>query len=143
MFRKVWFYKWLCECFYMFSISCFEIIKITTIITQHNYFIFNNKYYTQPEGLPMGSPISSILAEIFIHDIEQTHILNEQNNKYANKIIYWYRYVDDILLLYNGNTKQLHQFINKLNRKFNFTFLYLTITKTDTYSIYAENPPPQ
>jgi len=24
MFCKVWFYKWLCECFYMFSISCFE-----------------------------------------------------------------------------------------------------------------------
>ena len=61
-----------------------EIIKITTLITQQNYFIFNNEYYTQPEGLP----ISSILAEMFIHYIEQTHILNEQNNKYANKIIY-------------------------------------------------------
>jgi len=59
----------------------------------------------------MGLPISSILAEIFIHHIEQTHILNKENNKYANKILYWYRYVDDILLLYNGNsrqTKQLH-----------------------------------
>ena len=72
----------------------------------------------------MGSSISSILAEIFIHRIEQTHIPNEQNNKYANKILYWYRYVDDILLLYNGNsrhTKQLHQHINKLHRKLNFT----------------------
>ena len=66
-----------------------------------------------------------------------------------------YRYVDDILLLYNGNsrqTKQLHQHINKLHRKLNFTletevnnsmkFLDLTITKTDTHSIYTENPPP-
>ena len=68
-----------------------EIIKITTIITQQNYFHFNKKYYTQPEGLPLGSPISSILAEIFIHYIEQIHILNEQNNKIANKILYWYR----------------------------------------------------
>ena len=24
MFCKVWFYKWLCECFHIFSISCFE-----------------------------------------------------------------------------------------------------------------------
>ena len=86
-----------------------EIIKITTIITQQNYFKYNNKYYTQPEGLPMGSPISSILAEIFIHHIEQTHILNEENNKYANKILYWYRYVDDILLLFNGNSRQIKQ----------------------------------
>ena len=82
------------------------IIKITTTITQQNYFIFNNKYCTRPEGLPIGSPISSILAEIFIHYIEQTLILNEENNKYANKIIYLYIYVDDILLLHNGNSRQ-------------------------------------
>ena len=47
--------------------------------------------YTQTDGLPMGSSISGILAEIFIHNIEQKHILN--NNKYTNKNIYWYRYV--------------------------------------------------
>ena len=99
----------------------------------------------------MGSPISSILAEIFIHHIEQTHILNKQDNKYANKIIYWYRYVDDILLLYNRNsrqTKQLHQYINKLYQKLNFTletevnnsmnFLDLTITKTDNRHIQCK-----
>ena len=39
----------------------------------------------------MGSPISGILAEIYIHNIEQNHIIN--NNKYTNKIIYWHRYV--------------------------------------------------
>ena len=38
----------------------------------------------------MGSPISGILAEIYIHNIEQNHIIN--NNKYTNKIIYWHRY---------------------------------------------------
>ena len=58
------------------------------------------------------------------------------------------------LLLYNGNcrqTKQLHQYINKLHRKLNFTletevknsmnFRYLTITKTDnrlTFNIYRK-----
>jgi hypothetical protein len=62
--------------------------NITIIITQQNYFLFNELYYTQPEGLPMGSPISSILAEIIIHYIEQAHILNQQNNKYTHKMIY-------------------------------------------------------
>ena len=102
----------------------------------------------------MGSPISSIYAETFIHYIEQTHILNQNNNKYANKIIYLYRYVD-ILLLYNSNnrqTKQLHQYSNKLHPKLNFTletevnnsmnFLDLTISNIDnrhTFNIYR-NP---
>ena len=65
-----------------------------------------------------------------------------------------FKYEDDILLLYNGNsiqTKQLHQHINKLHRKLNFTletevnntmnFLDLTITKTDnrhTFNIYRK-----
>ena len=68
-----------------------EIITLTKIITEQNYFTYNNKIYTQTDGLPMGSPISGILAEIFIHNIEQNHIIN--NNKYTNKIIYWHRYV--------------------------------------------------
>ena len=59
---------------------------------------------------------------------------------------------------YNGNSrqnKQLHQYINKLRKKLNFTLgtevnnsmnlLDLTITKqtTDTHSMYTENPLPQ
>ena len=71
-------------------------------------------------------------------------IVYHDANKYANKILYWYSYIDDILLLYSGNSrqaKQLHQHINKLHRKLNFAleteiknsmdFLDLTITKTD------------
>ena len=48
-------------------------------------------FYTQTDGLPMGSPISGILAKIFVHAIEQEHTLN--NNKYTNKILYWHTYV--------------------------------------------------
>ena len=104
----------------------------------------------------MDSQISNILAEIFIHDIKQTHILNQDNNKYAHKIIYCYRYLNDIILLFNGNNKQtklLVQYIIKLHPKLNSTletkvnssinFLDLIITKTiHTCSIYLENPPP-
>ncbi|KAJ4436486.1 hypothetical protein ANN_16517 [Periplaneta americana] len=64
------------------KLSCVLRISLgTDIITKQNYFTYNNKYYTQTEGLPMGSPISSILVEIFLHHIEQTYILNKDNNK--------------------------------------------------------------
>ena len=111
-----------------------------------------DRIYTQTDGLPMGSPISGILTEIFIHNIEEKHILN--NNKYTNKIIYWYRYVDDILLLYKGNKRQIENFykyINTIHPKLKFTleiehnnsinFLDLTINKTNnthTYKIYRK-----
>ena len=47
-----------------------EIINLTKFITDQNYFTHNNMFYTQTDGLPMGSPISGILAEIFVHTIE-------------------------------------------------------------------------
>ena len=47
-----------------------------------------------------------IEVKIFIHHTEQTPIQDPNNNKYAQKIIYWYRYVDNILFFNNGNKKQ-------------------------------------
>ena len=129
-----------------------EIITLTNTITKQNYFTHNNKFYTQIDGVPMGSPISSILAEIFIHHIEQKYILH--NNKHAHKILYWHRFVDDIILLYKGNKRQVenfHKYINSIHPKLKFiidiekdnsiNFLDLTITKqnnTHMYKIYRK-----
>ena len=41
-----------------------EITETLNIITKQNYFTYNNKYYTQNDGLPMGSPISLSLIHI-------------------------------------------------------------------------------
>ena len=37
---------------------------------KQNYFEFNNKIYQQLEGLAMGSPLSNIIAEIFLQHID-------------------------------------------------------------------------
>jgi hypothetical protein len=49
----------------------------------------------------MGAPTSAILAETFIQYLEHTAIINILN-KYH--IIDYYRYVDDILIIYNTQT---------------------------------------
>jgi hypothetical protein len=49
-------------------------------------------------GVAMGSPLSGMLAEIFLQDLEQhriKHLLEDGN------IIYYNRYVDDIFIIYN------------------------------------------
>jgi len=130
-----------------------EIITLTKLITSQNYFTHNHKFYKQPEGLPMGSPISGILAEIFIHNIEKTKILTP-HNKHFQKIIYWHRYVDDIIILYHGTARQIHQLhtlINKAHPQLKFTieveqnnslnFLDLQITKSNNkheFNIYRK-----
>ena len=36
-----------------------------------NYFQYNNQYYKPENGIAMGSPISGILAEIYLQLIEE------------------------------------------------------------------------
>jgi hypothetical protein len=47
----------------------------------------------------MGSPISGTMAEIFLHQLENTHVKQLQ---VSNHIIIYARYVDDILIVYNS-----------------------------------------
>ncbi len=52
-------------------------------------FCFQNNYYGQISSTPMGSPLSSFLAEAVMQDLESKAVTN-------NDIKTWDRYVDDI-----------------------------------------------
>jgi hypothetical protein len=52
----------------------------------------------------MGAPISAILAETFIEHMEHKHIYPILK---THEIIAYYRYIDDIIIMYDQNkTKQ-------------------------------------
>ena len=72
---------------------------LTTIINQ-NYFQHENQWFQPEKGIAMGSPISSIIAEIYLQYIEQTYIKHWLESE---EITYYRRYVDDILIIYNIN----------------------------------------
>jgi len=62
----------------------------------------------------MGSPISSMIAEIFLQNIENTHIKQIMD---AKNIIYYTKYVDDILLIYDTkrtNFDIIHEYITQI-----------------------------
>ena len=101
----------------------------------------------------MCSPLSGILAEVFLNNIENTKMWSD-NNKLKDKIVFYCRYVDDTLLLFHGNSRQLsllnNQF-NKFHRNLKFTmeqeadnsinFLDLTISKINNklaFKIYRK-----
>ena len=54
-------------------------------------FSFQNSYYRQISGTPMGYPLSSFLAEAVMQDLEKRSVTNN------NDIKTWNRYVDDVL----------------------------------------------
>ena len=78
-----------------------------------NYCTFNNKFYQQKDGLPMGSPISPLLAEIFMSTFENK--LFTSKNPLVNSIHFWARYVDDIICIWKGSDRQLTLLLDFLN----------------------------
>ena len=117
-----------------------EILTITNTILTQNYFSFKGKTYLQKKGLAMGAPTYSILSEIYLQHLENTEIFNILTN---SGIEGYFRYVDDILLIYNKNHTDIGEIVvsfNVLTPSLNFTleqevdnklnFLDITIIKT-------------
>lgn len=134
------------------TINIQEIIALNNLCIDQSYFRFNDKFFIQKEGLPMGSPLSPLLAELFMKNFEN-HLFNIKNPLIKN-IHFWRRYVDDVFCVWTGTERQLQQFLsllNSLNTKIQFTieketdhsinFLDLTIINQNnqlTYQIYRK-----
>jgi len=60
----------------------------------------------------MGAPISPILSEIYLQFLENKKIFD---NLKEEKIVGYFRYVDDILIIYNGNITDVEQVLSSFN----------------------------
>jgi hypothetical protein len=98
-----------------------EIMAILEMILHQNYFQYNEKFYKPKSGVANGSPLSSIMAEIFLQHLEQSKVklLLEDRN-----IVYYNRYVDDIFIIYNQSKitpQHILKHFNTQNKNLQFT----------------------
>ena len=49
-----------------------EIKEMLTLCTKNVHFTYNRKIFVQTDGVAMGSPFGSVLADIFITELEKT-----------------------------------------------------------------------
>ncbi|XP_072152535.1 uncharacterized protein [Bemisia tabaci] len=97
------------------SLSKGEIMEFTTLLeftTSNNYFKYNGKFYKMNKGLPMGGPISPIMADIFMDKYDHRICTS---NKWASKILCYFRYMDDIFAVWLGTDRELSIFHNEIN----------------------------
>jgi predicted GIY-YIG superfamily endonuclease len=87
-----------------------DIKQILSLCLKNSYFTFNDKFYKQKKGLPMGNSLSPLLADLYMDDYISKH-LNDININ--NKI---YRYVDDLLIITDMNEEQAKIYVGKLNK---------------------------
>ena len=126
-------------------------MTITKTVLTQNCYGFKDKTYLQIKGLAMGTPTSSILSEIYLQYLENTKILSILTKP---GIEGYFRYVDDILIIYNKNHIDIGEiivFFNDLTPCLKFTleqekdnklnFLDISLTKTGdkiSYDIYRK-----
>ncbi|XP_069992969.1 uncharacterized protein [Penaeus vannamei] len=69
-------------------------IKLISLCVEYGPFEFRGREYEQIQGLAMGSPLSSVFAQLFMETLEADHYRNIVRRK-----VVWLRYVDDTLAL--------------------------------------------
>lgn len=115
------------------------IIKLLSLTLHLNNFEFNGKHYLQKKGSSMGSKSSCRYADVFMDDFETKFIYPSILNKYKA----YYRFVDDIFMIWTGTEAELLSFFTEINKvhdsikfdcnysKDNVNFLDTTVFKNE------------
>ena len=94
--------------------------NLLNLATSNSYFMFNNKYYYQNEGLAMGQPLSAPLANIFLC-LKEKQWLEDCPNEF--KPAMYKRYVDDTFVIFRkqDHVDKFFEYINKQHQNIKFT----------------------
>ena len=94
-----------------------QIISLLEFRLRSTYFTFQNKHYGQIEGTAMGSPISPIVANLYMEDLESKAIQSAPHPP-----AFWKRFVDDTFVIIKPFHKQeFLEHINSIDTNIQFT----------------------
>ena len=94
-----------------------DIILLLEFCLKNTYFSFQGQFYEQAEGAAMGSPVSHIVANLYMGYLEQ------KSSKHCSKPPrVWHRFVDDTFDIHKEVNKQgFLQHINSVYPAIKFT----------------------
>ena len=94
------------------ALSPEEIHDLLLTCLNETSFQWRDGYYKQLQGAAMGSPLSPIVANIFMEEFETSAL---QQATHQPKL--WLRYVDDTFIIWQHSKQQLDNFFQHLNNQ--------------------------
>ena len=98
-----------------------QITEMLSLTTKESIILFDMTFYTQVDGVAMGSPLGPSLSNAFLCHHE-TKWLNDCPEKF--KPVFCKRYVDDIFMLFKRpeHVKSFVDYMNSKYKKIKFSF---------------------
>ena len=102
------------------SLTVPELMEALDICLQSSFFVYNGVIYKQIFGCRMGSPLSPIIANMVMEEIEQTAL-----NTYLKLPFFWSRYVDDVYAIEEKTeVEPFHDYLNTISTSIKFTKVF-------------------
>ncbi|CAH2277356.1 Hypothetical predicted protein [Pelobates cultripes] len=86
-------------------------LELLTLTLQNNYFRFEDSWYLQVAGTSMGASMAPMYADAYMYIYEKEHILE----KYQRNILAYYRFIDDLFIIWSGTCESAHEMVRELN----------------------------
>ena len=88
-----------------------ETTELVGLCLRSTFFIFQGELCEQTCGVAMGSPLSPIIANLFMENFEQKYLSTTHS-----KPEWWSRYVDDTFIIWAHGREELVNFVDHLNK---------------------------
>ena len=93
-----------------------DIILLLELCLKSRYFCFQDQFYEQVEGVAMFSPVSPIVANLYMEYLEQKALSTAPPPRF------WHRFVGDIFVIHKEANKQdFLQHISSVHPAIGFT----------------------
>ena len=94
-----------------------RIAELLETCLRSTYFSYQGDFYEQVEGAAMGSPVSAVVANLYMEFFEEMALTSA-----PNKPALWKRYVDDIwCIVKKGKEEELLDHLNSVRPSIKFT----------------------
>ena len=87
-----------------------DIVDFTEIVLKNSNFEFDGKHFVQKLGTAIGTRMAPSYANIFMDKLERQLVTQAQTKPHT-----WWRYIDDIFIIWTEGEGSLRDFIDYLN----------------------------
>ena len=114
------------------------LLRMLHLVLTRTAFKFNDQYYEQTSGTSMGSHCAPSLAILFMAQLEDKFL----KTRHLSPLVWW-RYIDDIFMIWPHSEEELYSFIEALNQVHHSIKFTSDISQTEVnfldVKIYKDN----